>query len=296
MLNKVGKKIFKGFNTCASVLVGNALLAFVVAAFIIPHDIIMGGTTGIGIVLNKTLSIDTALLILVSNIVLLIFGGIVLGLKFFLTTIASSVLYPVLLAAMQKIPGIETVTDNNLLASLVGGCLMGISIGMLMRVGSSTGGMDVVNLVMHKWFHLPVSVFVSITDTIVVGGQALFSKPENLFLGIITIVCETMMIEQVMILGKAQIQVYVISDKYEELRRKILNDLNLGVTMAVIETGLLGKQQKGVQCVISSRKLYAVTELIQSVDPDAFITITKVKEVRGRGFTLERYSQKRDQS
>ena len=275
-------------------MVGNALLAFVVAAFIIPHDIIMGGTTGIGIVLNKTFAIDTALLILASNIVLLIFGGIVLGLKFFLTTIASSVLYPVILAAMQKIPGIETVTDNNLLASLAGGCLMGISIGMLMRVGSSTGGMDVVNLVLHKWFHLPVAVFVSITDVIVVGGQALFSKPENLFLGIITIVCETMMIEQVMILGKSQIQVYAVSDKYEELRKKILDDLNLGVTMVVIETGLLGKQQKGVQCVVSSRKLYAVTELIQSVDPDAFITITKVKEVRGRGFTLERYSRTRD--
>lgn len=293
-MNKIGKKMFKALNTCASVLIGNALLAFVVAAFIIPHDIIMGGTTGIGIVLNKTLSIDTALLILVSNIVLLIFGGIVLGMKFFLTTVASSVLYPVILAAMQRIPGIETVTDNNLLASLVGGCLMGISIGMLMRVGSSTGGMDVVNLVLHKWFHLPVAVFVSITDVIVVGGQALFSKPENLFLGIITIVCETLMIEQVMILGKSQIQVFVISDKYEELRRKILDDLNLGVTMAVIETGLLGKQQKGVQCVVSSRKLYAVTELIQSVDPNAFITITKVKEVRGRGFTLERYSRTRD--
>lgn len=293
-MSKTGKKMFKAFKTCVSILAGNALLAFVVAAFIIPHDIIMGGTTGIGIVLNKALSIDTALLILVSNIILLIFGGIVLGLKFFLTTIASSVLYPILLAAMQRIPGIELVTDNNLLASLVGGCLMGISLGMLMRVGSSTGGMDVVNLVLHKWFHLPVAVFVSITDVIVVGGQALFSKPENLFLGIITIVCETLMIEQVMILGKSQIQVYVISDKYEELRRKILDDLNLGVTMAVIETGLLGKQQKGVQCVVSSRRLYAVTELIQSVDPDAFITITKVKEVRGRGFTLERYSQTRD--
>ena len=290
--NHVTKKgVLSLLQASASVLIGNALLAFFVAAFVIPHNIIMGGTTGIGIVLNRTLSIDTAVLIFIINNLLLIFGGIILGKKFFLTTVASSVLYPVMLAVMMRIPGIDSITDNSLLAALFGGCVEGLSVGMLMRVGSSTGGMDIVNLVLHKWFHLPVAVFVSVTDALVVGGQALFAKPEQLLLAIIVIVCETLMIEQIMILGKSQIQVYVISDQYEELRRKILNDLNLGVTMTIIETGLLGEQQKGVLCVVSPRKLYMVTELIQSVDPDAFITVTKIKEVRGRGFTLERYSQ-----
>ncbi len=294
-MKKVWKKIAKAFGLGFSVTVGNALFAFAVVAFIIPHDIIMGGTTGIGIVLNKTFAIDTALFILILNMLLLVFGGIVLGMKFFLATIASSILYPLMIALIQEIPGVTEITSNNLLATLVGGCLMGISIGMLMRIGSSTGGMDVANLVMHKWFHLPVAVFVSVSDVIVVGGQALFAKPEQLFLGVIAIVCETLMIEQVMILGKSQIQVYVISDQYEELRRKILNDLNLGVTMPIIETGLLGQQQKSVLCVVSPRKLYTVTELIQSVDPDAFITVTKIKEVRGRGFTIDRYSQIKEQ-
>lgn len=284
------KGILSFLQTSAIVLFGNALLAFFVAAFVIPHDIIMGGTTGIGIVLNKSLSIDTALLIFIINNALLIFGGIVLGKKFFLTTVASSVLYPIMLAIMMRIPGIDTLTDDQLLAALFGGCLEGLSVGILMRIGSSTGGMDVVNLVMHKWFHLPVAVFVSVTDVLVVGGQALFASPEQLLLAIVVIFCETVVIEQAMILGKSQIQIYVISDQYEELRQKLLNDLNLGVTMSLIETGMLGQQQKGVLCVVPPRKLYAVTELIQSVDPNAFITVTKVKEVRGRGFTLARYT------
>lgn len=284
------KGILSFLQTSAIVVFGNALLAFFVAAFVIPHDIIMGGTTGIGIVLNKSLSIDTALLIFIINNALLIFGGIVLGKKFFLTTIASSVLYPIMLAIMMRIPGIDTLTDNQLLAALFGGCLEGLSVGILMRIGSSTGGMDVVNLVMHKWFHLPVAVFVSVTDVLVVGGQALFSSPEQLLLAIVVIFCETIVIEQVMILGKSQIQIYVISDQYENLRQKLLNDLNLGVTMSLIETGMLCHQQKGVLCVVPPRRLYAVTELIQEIDPNAFITITKVKEVRGRGFTLARYT------
>lgn len=290
-MKKTKSKIFRLLKLCVSVVVGNALLAFTVAAFIIPHDIIMGGTTGIGIVLNELMPIDTALLILVLNIILLVFGGIVLGFKFFLTTVASSVLYPIMLAGMQKIPAVASVTGNNLLASLVGGCIMGISIGMLMRVGSSTGGMDVVNLVLHKWFHLPVAVFVSATDIIVIGGQALFSSPEQLFLGIITLVCETLMIEQIMVFGKSQLQIFVVSDSYEEIRRKLIEEKDVGVTMAMIETGFFENKQKGILCVISPRKLYEITETIQSADPEAFITVTKIKEVRGRGFTLARYTQ-----
>lgn len=275
-------------QTCLCVLIGNALLAFLVAAFIIPHDIISGGTTGIGIVLNHVLQIDTAMLILALNIILLILGGVVLGKKFFVTTAASSLLYPVMLAAMQRIPGIHSLTDNNLLAALSAGALMGISFGILMRVGSSTGGMDVVNLVLHKWFHWPVSFFFYLTDSIVVCGQALFSKPEQFILGIITIVVETFVLEQVMIWGKSQVQVFVVSNQYEELRRKILTELQAGVTMTLIETGYLGDRQKGVLCVIPPRKLYTVTELIRTIDSDAFITITKIKEVRGQGFTQER--------
>lgn len=286
--NKRRKRVFGLFQTTVSVIFGNALLAFMVAAFVIPHDIIMGGTTGIGIALNKALSIDTAVLILILNILLLIFGGIVLGKKFFVTTVASSLLYPAMLAVMQRIPGITALTDNGLIASIFGGCLMGLSMGVLMRVGSSTGGMDVVNLVLHKWFHLPVAVFLSITDVIVVGAQAVFAKPEQLLLGIITIVCETLIVEQVMIFGKSQIQVFVVSEQYEVIRKKILNELQAGVTMILIETGCLGQKQEGIMCIIPPRKLHTATELIQSADPNAFITITKIKEVRGRGFTLER--------
>lgn len=285
------KSLFGIAKTTLFILLGNAMLAFAVAAFVIPHDIIMGGTTGIGIVLNKTLSIDTAALILVLNLILLAFGGIVLGRKFFLTTIASSVLYPVMLGVIERIPGVASFTENTLLAALFGGSMMGISLGMLMRIGSSTGGMDVVILVLHKWFHISVSVLLILTDAVVIGGQALFEKPEALLLGVITLVCETLMIEQVIILGKSQIQVYVVSDHYEEIRGKILKEAQVGVTMTLIETGQFRQSQKGVLCVISPRKLHAVTEMIQSVDPAAFITITKIKEVRGRGFTLERYVQ-----
>ncbi len=275
--------------TWLCILAGNALLAFLVAAFIIPHDIIMGGTTGIGIVLNRFFpTLDISLVVLILNVLLLILGLAVLGKKFFLTTVASSLLYPVFLGMMQRIPGIERLTDDPLIAAIFGGCLMGVALGLVMRVGSSTGGMDVVCLVLNHWLHQPVALFVYLSDIVIVGGQALFSPPEMTLLGIIVLVLESIILDKAMLLGKAQIQVFVISQKFEELRSLLLDTLEAGVTMMLVETGRLGRAQKGVLCVIPQRKLYDATELIHSVDPNAFITISQINEVRGRGFTQER--------
>ena len=274
--------------TLLCVLSGNALLAFLVAAFIIPHDIIMGGTTGIGIVLHKAIpQMDISLFVLILNSILLLIGLFTLGKKFAVTTVASSFLYPVLLGLFQRIPGIDSMTDNALIAAVFAGTLMGIALGLVMRVGSSTGGMDIVTLVLNKYTHMPVSIWVYITDFIVIGGQALFNPAEKTLLGIIVLVLETIVLDKAMILGKSQIQIFVISEAYEQIRNALMEQTEAGVTMTLIETGWLKKQQQGVLCVIPQRKLYAATELIQHIDPQAFITITQIREVRGQGFTIE---------
>ena len=200
----------------------------------------------------------------------------------------SSLLYPALLGLAQRIPGITALTDDLLLASLLAGGLIGIAVGMVMRVGGSTGGTDVLNLVLHKWFHLPVSAFVYLVDIMILGGQAIFSDPEQVLYGVVLLVTETIALDKIMLMGQSQVQLFVISDHFEEIRQKLLLKLHAGVTMMLIETGCTGTQQKGVLCVIPPRKLFAAKELIQSIDPDAFITVTQIKEVRGQGFTLER--------
>lgn len=283
------KKPKKVLVTTLCILAGNALLAFLVAAFIIPHDIIAGGVTGIGIVMNKLVpGLDISLFILILNLLLLLLGLIVLGKKFFLTTVASSILYPAMLGFFQRIPGIENLTTDPVLAAIFAGCLMGVALGLVMRVGSSTGGTDVLNLVMAHWLHLPVAIFVWLGDIIIVGGQALFSSSEQILLGILVLVLETIILDKAMIIGKAQIQIFVISEQYEAIRDMLLDKLEAGVTMTMIETGRLRQEQMGVLCVIPQRKLYNATQRIQDIDPMAFITITQINEVRGRGFTVAR--------
>ena len=288
---KGSKNIWNIIKTSISIVIGNLLFAFAVAAFVMPHNILLGGITGIGIFLNSAFGIDTALLILILNVLLLMIGGIILGRKFFLSTVAGSLLYPIFLSFLERVDGIDALTDNSLLAALFAGAVLGIAIGMLMRVGSSSGGTDIINLIINKYTHISIAVLVYASDFIVIGFQVVFTKPEQLLLGIITLVLEALVLDKVMIIGKSQIQVFVVSAKYDEIRKKIIEELNAGVTLSMIETGLFQNKQKGVMCIIHPRKLYDLNELIYQIDPDAFITITKIKEVHGQGFTKERIQE-----
>ena len=233
--------------------------------------------------------VNLSLIILAINAVLFVLGAVFLGKKFALTTIISSFIYPIFLSMVQSIPGIDKVTENNaMLAALYGGVLLGIGIGLVVRVGASTGGTDILALVLHKWFHVPVAVFLYIVDFSVLGLQMLFSDSEQILYGILNLFLSTVVLNRVMLLGKSQIQLFIISDKYREIRQKVLTDIDAGVTMVDIETGYGEQKQQGVLCVIHSRKLYSVKEAIQEIDPKAFITITQINEVRGRGFTMEK--------
>ncbi|MCI8885960.1 MAG: YitT family protein [Dorea sp.] len=270
------------------VLLGNAVLAFTVAAFLVPQGIIMGGATGIGLTIAHFIALDLSAIIFVVNNVLFVLGTAVLGKKFALTTLISTFVYPVFLSVMRSIPGITELTDNIMLAALYGGALLGLGIGLVVRVGASTGGTDILALVLHKWFHIPLAVFVYIVDFTVLLCQALFSNSEQILYGILVLIVSTMALNRVMLMGQAQIQLFIITEKYEEVKEKVLKEMDAGVTLVHIETGYGAKQQKGVLCVIPNRKLYSINQVVQMIDPQAFITITQINEVRGRGFTIER--------
>ncbi len=282
------EKLFKRIKSALVLVISNLIFAFLVAAFILPHNIIMGGATGVGVVLSRFIPLDTATIVLIFNILVLILGGIVLGKKFFLTTITSSLLYPVFLSVMQKIPNISTITQDPLIATIFAGGLLGMALGMIMGIGSSSGGTDVLGLVINKWFHIPVATAVYIVDFLILGTQALYTDFEHILYGVLLLIIETFILDKVLVSGQTQLQVMVISDKYEELRKKMLKELEAGVTMLYIETGHICKQQKGILCIIPKRKLHSAIELIQSTDPASFVTVTQIKEVRGQGFTWDR--------
>lgn len=282
------EKALKELRNAGILVFCHMMMAFLVSAFIIPHDIIMGGATGAGILLGKLLSVDTSAAVMMVNLVMLLLGGAVFGKRFLVTTVSGSVIYPVFLYIFQRYSAIAGLTDDTLAAVLVGGGLLGVSVGLLMRIGSSSGGTDILSLVLNRWFHMSVASAMYAVDFVIMAGQVLLGNVEGLLYGVILLVVMTCALNQVLVSGQTQMQVTAVSDRYEEIRRRLIEEIGVGVTMVSIETGYLCRKQMGVLCVISKRKLHDVLEAVQKVDSSAFVTITQIKEARGQGFTRVR--------
>ena len=278
----------KHLRTFAGIFAGNVSNALAVAAFIVPNSILIGGSTGISLTLQHAFGMELTVTVFAFNVLFFVLGAWVLGKKFALSTVASTLLYPALLALFQRIPGIDALTENDLLAAIFAGLLLGIGIGLIVRQGASTGGTDILAMVLNKFTHAPVAVLLYVVDFIVLGMQAFFCTSEQILYGVLSLLITTAVMNQVVLFGQAQLQLLIVSEKYEALREKLLRDLDVGVSMIYIETGLGKKRRMAVLCVIPQRKLYAANELIRQIDVNAFTMISRVKEVKGRGFSLER--------
>lgn len=276
------------------VVLGNAALALGSAAFVVPNGLISGGVTGIGLILRALfgLSVDTG--ILLANVVLFIIGAIVMGKAFALATIASTFLYPAFFALFEKIPFITSLTDDKLMAAIYAGILVGVGIGMVIRVGGSTGGMDIPPIIINKWFGLSIPVMMYVCDTLLLLVQAFYSTSEQVLYGILVVLLTSIVMDRVLIMGQKQTQVMIISPKYEEINTVVHERIDRGSTLIHATSGMKKSDQKVVLTVISNRQLTTLNELVLKIDPQAFIIASEVNEVMGRGFTLNKRSLKEE--
>ena len=276
-------------RSIVAMLLGNFAVAAAVIIFIAPQGIILGGSTGIALALTHYISFPLSATVFIINMLFFVTGFICLGKKFALTTIANSILYPLVMSLLEQLPiAGKPVTDNIMLAAVFGGVLMGGGIGLLLRAGGSSGGTDIPALILNKYFHLNVSVLLYVIDGLVLCSQAFFSSIEQILYGIFVLALFTMTMNRIMLMGKAQIQLFIISDESETIRQQILAE-DAGATMFYVEKAYTGKQGKCIMCVIPRRKLYPITQLISATDPDAFFTISEVNEVRGAGFSFAKH-------
>ena len=276
-------------RSIVAMLLGNFAVAAAVIIFIAPQGIILGGSTGIALALTHYISFPLSATVFIINMLFFVTGFVCLGKKFALTTIANSILYPLAMSLLEQQPiAGKPVTDNIMPAAIFGGVLMGGGIGLLLRAGGSSGGTDIPALILNKYFHLNVSALLYVIDGLVLCSQAFFSSIEQILYGIFVLALFTMTMNRIMLMGKSQIQLFIISDESETIRQQILAE-DAGATMFYVEKAYTGRQGKCIMCVIPRRKLYPITQLISATDPDAFFTISEVNEVRGAGFSFAKH-------
>lgn len=270
------------------ILAGNTAYAMAVTMFILPNGLITGGTTGLALFFYHQIGLPIQAFVSVFNVAMFLLGGAVLGKTFALTTIISTFYYPFILSVFQRMPALGQMTGDNLLAVIFAGLLIGGGIGVVIRAGASTGGMDIPPLVLNKKLGLSVSGTMNCMDTGILLLQMVFSHREKVLYGILLVLTYTTVLNKVLLLGKAKMQVKIVSEYYEEINQAIAEELDRGVTLFKSRTGHLKRDGYVVMSVVSNRELVRLNQLIQAIDPQAFIVIHQVNEVRGRGFTLKK--------
>ena len=278
----------KNVSNVIMVLVGNLILAFDVAAFILPYGFVMGGATGVGLALEHYLSWDLSIVISLVNVVLWILGLVLLGKKFAMNTFVSSLSYPFFLSIIQRIEFLSHLTDDYLMAAIFAGALLGLGIAIIMRAGASTGGLDVIPLALNKYFHFPVAPIMYLCDFVALMLQISFSDTEQILYGILLLLLSSLTLNYMLLNGKRRVQLMIISNEYKRIKEKLML-MDMGATLLDMETAYTGKKQQAVLVITDNRRMYQVMDMVQEIDDKAFITVSSTNEVHGRGFTLDRY-------
>lgn len=271
-----------------SIVLGNALLAFSICAFVIPNDIMLGGSNGIALFVQQFIPVRLSIISAVVNTLLFLLGLIFMGWQFAATSLLSTILYPIILAVFESLPLTTLFNENIVISALACGVLCGLGIGMVVRVGASTGGMDIPPIILHKYKGIPVGTSIMFFDTLVVLMQVFVKGTDNVLLSILVILVMSTTINRTVVWGENKIQIIIISPEIQAIRQEILRNVDCGVTMLEIEGGYECKKQQAILSVVYASKYPVIRDVALKLDKHAFIVASDVQGVNGKGYTLSR--------
>ncbi|MBQ6334494.1 MAG: YitT family protein [Erysipelotrichaceae bacterium] len=268
--------------------VGTLLFALSVGLFILPGKVLTGGVAGITSLLAPYINIPSDVMTIVLNTSLFIIGSFFLGREFFRNTLLYSISYPFwLLFVTRVMPEINDI--DPLLASVYGGLIGGVAIGIMFRNGGSSGGTDAIALIGEKYFKIKVSRTMMFMDSVTVLAGLYVYGLNSVMIGLISVFLMTIALNWSMnIYGGVEANKFeIISDKYELIANDIHNVLERGTTLVDVKGGFTGKERKMLVAVVSDDQYNGIKEIIDKHDPNAFVIISQAKDVNGEGFTYE---------
>lgn len=272
------------------ITVGIILMALSYSFFLEPKNIVTGGVSGVGIILKTLLDLDPALVILIANIILLVLGLIFLGKDFFIKTIYGSLIFPVFVKFFNIIvTAIKFKVDDFFLIIAFSSIISGVGLGLVLKHGGTTGGTEIPQKILFKYFHMPYSVSLYILDGLVIGtAYIVYNDIEIILYALIYLVIVGFVMDAIIFSGFNKRAVYIISEHNDKIKDRLLTDFERGVTGIRVTGEYTQREQKMLMCVLSSAEYYKLRTIIEEIDPNAFYFAVRASEVRGEGFTYER--------
>lgn len=263
-------------------LLGILLVAISYNLFLLPNNIVSGGVSGVGIILNKVLDINPSEFVFIASLLLLILSYFVLGKEATKGSIIGSLLFPVFIALTANINDLLQIDTTNVLLSVIfGGVLYGFGAGLVFRAGFTTGGTDILNQIASKYLHMSMGNAILITDGVIVASSVFFFGVTNLMYALIVIYITGILTDKVILGISDKKAFYIITNQEEEVKQYIMKELNHGITIFNARGGYSKEKENVLLCVVPTNEYFKLKEGIHEIDKEAFFVITDAYEVFG---------------
>lgn len=281
---KKGKTAFDAIKTYTVISIGLAIMALGWTAFLIPNEIVGGGVTGIATLLYWSTGIPVGVSVFAINAVLLLIALRILGAGFSVKTIFSVAALSGLFSVLQYYIREPFVTDR-FMAAIIGGAMSGGGVGIVFTQGGSTGGTDIVAMVINKYRNISPGKIILILDVFIISSSfILFRSIETLVYGFVVMSVASYTIDLILTGNKQSVQLFIFSKKAHEIADRIGNETGRGVTF-IKGTGWYTKSESDILLIIVRRmESPQLFRIVKEVDPDAFLSLNNVMGVYGKGF------------
>lgn len=274
----------KWWQNYAGIIFGALLSAISLNMFSIPNKIAPGGVSGLATILHYVLGMPVGITMLALNIPLFLFSVRVLGKKFGLNTLFGAVVLSVAIDVVA--PYVPVLTNDLLLASLYGGILDGVGLGLVFRFKGTTAGTDLAAAVINKLFGISVGQALLYVDFfVIVTAGVVFGKAELSLYALISLFVATQIIDLVQEGRSSAKLFFIMTTKIDQVAHAIMNDLGRGVTLFRAIGGYTGQPREVLFCVVSTGEVSKVKDLVLKYDDRAFVIVSDAHEVMGEGFT-----------
>ncbi|MDD2298817.1 MAG: YitT family protein [Fermentimonas sp.] len=268
-----------------TILLGTFMYALGVTQFIMPHKFVLGGLTGIAVLFNYAFGLPVSVQVLVMNAILLLIAYRTLGSEFLVKTVVGVASLSFFIGMFESFQLPTIMTQEPLMAGLIGSIVAGSGVGLVMSVNGSTGGTDIIILIINKYRNVtPGRMMLFIDMVIVTSSFVLFRSVETIVYGIIIIAVVSTSVDWILNGIRQSVQFFIVSQRYEDIANEINIQLNRGCTV-LDGTGWYTQKPQKVLLVMAKRsESNSIFRLVKSIDSSAFISQANVNGVYGKGF------------
>ena len=280
-LKVTGKNVLE----LGQMIVGNAICAFSVACFALPYNMVVSGVSGIARIVKAGTGVEVAVTVAVLNIAFFIAGALVLGKKFAASTAVGTFAFPFFLGIFQNLEMLQHLVDDPMLAAVCAGVLDGVGLGLVIRIGGSTGGIDIPSIILNKKLGWKTGTVMSAIDIIIFLIQIPVTDTNGIILGILYALIYSVVMNRIILMSQGGVQILIWSSRVDEINERLLQ-IGFGTTLFRARGGYLREDKEVICCAASNRTFNQVKRAALSIDSQAFITVTEMNEVSGNGFTM----------